>query len=324
LAADGKLSKEDSVRGESAIDQEAVKSVVERILLVPGKYRNFNISVQMAGELYCVSGDLLDQLLDLGLPHVGSGKDRRFNAADLENVGNALGLHFPGWRALRLLAITFGGMRSPGAEISYQVRASSKCPDPQHDGPCAVAPSPSLLSSGAQVLDCDSSGVTAQVNLPAFSQPLGTAIEPLVEIAKALTFHLIPNELMADVGFAAETGLADCRLSTAVLFANRGLIDLPVRTARGMIMSVPFMMRHTWPEIYVDARWKSIDPFFLNMLARWLIIDARICPPDTPTENVYWGISAESFDGIFLTTDHGARSHASARILNWREVFANG
>lgn len=305
------------------IHREAVKTIIDRVLQVPTRYRGFRISLDQARQLYAIQDDLLAELLDLGLPHRGSGPGQMFNGVDLENIGNALGLRFPGWRMLRMLAITFGGLRDP-AGITYRIRAVNKCPTPKHDGSCDIAPSPMLGNSGAQILECDASGVTADVRLPDVRQSIAATVEPLIRLAGGLTFHNLPNELSRDIGFAMNTGLADCRLSTAVLVANGDRIDRPLRAASGMIMSVPFIMRHTWVEINVAGDWLSIDPFFLIALARWRIIDPLVWPADTPIGHIYWPLAGDSSGDHFLTVDHGVRSQAIARILNWRDIFVLG
>jgi hypothetical protein len=306
---------------DEGINEDAVREIIDRILRVPTKYREFSTSLDQARMLYSIQGNLLDMLLDLGLPNSGSSADRKFSGLDLENIGNALGLHYPGWRQLCMLAITFGQLRSP-TPIGYQVRAVSKCPEPAHDGSCDVAPSRAVVDSGARVLECDSTGVTAEIHLPRIRQSLNSAIDPLVEIAAGLEFHFVPAELRTDVGFAMETGLADCGLGTAVLLANGALTNHPLRRASGLIMSVPFMMKHSWLEIGVAGGWISIDPFFLISLARWRIIDSEAWPPGSPTGHVYWTLPEKSLGDVSLTTDHAVRSQVNARILNWRDIFS--
>lgn len=302
-----------------------VEDIVERLLQVPDRYRDFYLTLEHVTEHYEIQGPLLEQLLDLGMPHRGAGANRMFNGVDLENIGNALGLPTLGWRTMRMLAITFGGIKNPDQAV-FRVRSASKCPHPKHESGCDVRPSTLLAAAGGYGIECDPSGVTAQVHLAVYNGPaIGHLIAPLVQLAGDLTFHYLPAELASDIGFAAETGLADCRLASHLLAANSAIIDLPVRIARGLIMGVPFLLAHEWVEVKVGRKWVSIDPFFLDALARWRIIDSQSWPSDKPVGEVYWPFhETDSVSDISLVTDHGRNSQGSARILNWRDVFVHG
>lgn len=313
-------------RTEVTWDPARVREITERIRLVPDRYRLFQLTLEQVSEHYAVPGPLLEELLDLGMPHRGHGRDRRFNTLDLENIGNALGLYIPSWRSMRFLAVTFGGIKNPGRPL-YKIRSASSCPEPRHDGDCDIRPSPVLTAIGnADHVECDAGGVTVQVHLGGRpGDPVGKFIAPLTELACGLTFHYLPEELRNDLGFAMATGLADCHLSSRLLASNARLVDHPVRMVAGIIMSVPFLITHEWIQLEINGHWISLDPFFLNSLARWQIIDSEIWPPDLPVDDVYWRFpGAASFGEICLVTDHGRNSQGPARILNWRDVFVLG
>jgi hypothetical protein len=299
----------------------AMADIIDRILRIPAKYRDYTIAAAHLQAQYAVDDVLRDQLLDLGLPHRGSGADRMFNGGDLENIGNALGLHSPGWRSLRMLAIMFGGLRDPAGTV-YRVRSVSRCPAPRQAGPCAPGPSPLLLSAAPGEINCDATGVTAHLRLAPSDQRAGPVLDPLVQLAAGLTFHYLPDELTEDVGFAAETGLADCRLGACVLMAHADSVGQRLRAVSGLIMSVPFIMHHMWLEVEAGDGWLPIDPFFLSALAAWRILSPREWPPDRSTGQIYWPIrGAASPSDIHLVIDHGMRSQANVRLLNWRDIF---
>jgi hypothetical protein len=75
------------------IDEAHVTQSIERILRVPGKYREFHTDINEANRRFAVKEPLLALLLDLGLPHVSRSGHLYFDGYDLFNV--SLDLRLP-------------------------------------------------------------------------------------------------------------------------------------------------------------------------------------------------------------------------------------
>src|SRR4051794_32542246 len=87
--------------------EQAVKEVLERAARVPDRFRRFEVGAETAARVHRIDGALLDEALDLGLAHQGSGADRRFDDFDLKNLGLALRIPSPAWLQVRLSAQPF-------------------------------------------------------------------------------------------------------------------------------------------------------------------------------------------------------------------------
>src|SRR6202034_1241357 len=83
----------------------------------------------------------------------------------------------------------------------------------------------------------------------------------------------------SDMGFLNESKLANCHSATNWLMEVSAKNEIPVREARGLFVSVPYSSPHSWLEVNVEGSWHHADPFFLNALAGWGVVDRREWPP---------------------------------------------
>ncbi|MED7952568.1 hypothetical protein [Streptomyces sp. BE303] len=312
------MDQQADVRPESGT---AVEEVVERILRVPDGYRGFTTPQAALQKVYGVPGELLELLLDAGLPHRGSGDERRFDVFDLENVTVELELNSPSWMLMRTLGRAFdGGLGRSRNE--YRFRTTGRCPEPGHSGACDFAPGSMLdaaTGSGEVTWDGPASFVR-QITLPDEEYWFDDSVLPLFASVDRLFFHLLPHALSTDVGFARETGLADCRLAGHVLLDEAGGTGVRVRGASGLIMSAPFPLQHMWVEVEVDGRWTAADPFFLRTLARWRIVDSRAWPAHRSPRRIYWAVEgAPAPQDIAMITHRGERASSSSRMVDWQD-----
>src|SRR5690242_536023 len=102
------------------IREQAVKEVLERAARVPHRFRRFEVSAETAARVHRIDGALLDEALNLGLAHEGSGADRRFDDFDLKNLGLALRIPSPAWLQVRLSAQPFNA--AAVATTTYRTR----------------------------------------------------------------------------------------------------------------------------------------------------------------------------------------------------------
>jgi hypothetical protein len=270
-------------QGASAADKP--QAAVERILRIPNRYRRFTVERPELPRRFGIGDALLAQLLDLGVPHA----DDRFDRLDLENIGLALRLPCPRNTAMRWWARALSESRVDRSADTLLLRAW--CPAPGHPGECGLTIAPEL--SGAVVAQGESEPAGVWFKLSASRSELAWVFGPpltgLFERARSLEFHLLPPALNADLGFLASTGLADCQLATAFLVSKAADLGLPVRAASGIFIARPYPTEHHWIECRVDdGRWLAADPFLLNALRMWGIIDGPEWTIDWSPHSLLW------------------------------------
>jgi len=273
-------------------DPAALRLVVDRVARVPARHRAFTTPHQRARQFYRIPGPVLDQLLDLGFPHQGGGTGLVFDRNDLRSASLILGLRSPQRTAFLAMAGALAAAESNLAG-AYAMRIEGSCPEPGHPGDCGYALSPAVRRSPAvlRLVAADPGRFALDLRVGPGGRldlTLSAGQRRLVEEAARLQFHLIPKGLTGDLGFAAETGLADCTLAMRFLAARGAELGVAVRGATGLCLSRPFANRHCWLELRQAGRWLPADPFFLNALAGWGLIDGAAWPPHRCPAGAYW------------------------------------
>jgi hypothetical protein len=261
------------------MNAEPVEKIMQRIRSVPDRYRAFTEGTEEAARIHKIPEDLLREILDLGLPCRASESGYRFDRTDLENV--ALSLHFrcPRYVAMQWWARALDTIVAD-RQNEFNLRITAKCPQAGHPGPCvfsassyiegAVAPN-SLAVSQAGV-------VTACAHLPTKAVKFSGAHAELFDRLAGLTLHIFPDSMPVESWMAHETGLADCRIAARLLVQGAAEFGLAARPASGFFMASPFPMRHVWVEFETAGSWVTADPFLLQSLERWGIVDGKQWP----------------------------------------------
>jgi hypothetical protein len=291
--------------------------MVHRVCAVPDRFRVFSVPGPEVMRQFGLDDELLASLLDLGLPHRGAGPDRRLDPLDLENIGSGLGLMSPQEIIRRRWARSLRAVRQESSG-AYQLRISWSCPWPGHPGPCRFTAGPrlSVLVPG---VDDGSLGGTVLTGL---SEPLrcahdfGPGFAPVVAAARRLVFHRLPPELVTDLGFLAETGMADCQLGNRHLMLVAREHGFDVRSAAGFFIGAPFPARHVWFEVRSCDQWIPADPFFLDTLARWGVLSAEDWPLDHSPRNVLIRLEATDSIGAPLVL-HGDQPAPVTVVARW-------
>ncbi|CAM5586891.1 transglutaminase domain-containing protein (plasmid) [Streptomyces viridifaciens] len=301
------------------LTDDAVQAVIRRIRMVPDKYRTFTEGPEEVAAIHQISDDLFAQLMDLGLPSTSGGRVRLFDRTDLENVGLSLGLPCPRRIAMQWWSRSLDTIVSqPNSE--FHLRVSTKCPQ-DHDGACKFAPSPYLeaaVASGS-LATVQPGLVTARVRLEIQHVMFDGAYAELFDRLDSLTFHIIPETMPPETVFAADTGLADCRIAAKLLVDNAADHGLRARPAAGFFMSPPFPMRHVWTEFWLSGSWVPADPFLLRSLSRWGITDLEKWPVHRSPAGLLWALqSIDSIDTPVMF--HGGRD-APASLVIRKQVF---
>jgi hypothetical protein len=259
-------------------------------------------------RLHGLTPAVLSDLLDGGLPHSGTEGGRRYDVMDLDNAGLALRVG-PRWRAMRWWSAALRDRADPDAR--YRVSIAAQCPEPGHPGPCRFALAEPLRAAArpAEPEQVRPGTFAFPLHLDGRPRRLPAGWEGLVAAATALRFHLLPTRLSTDLGFGRETGLADCRLATALLADA-----FEVRAVTGMFLATPYSVWHTWLELPTDEGPLAADPFLLSAFHRWDLADPGQWPPDRSPHGLVWRLD----DARFVKVTHAGRP-AESRVTIERD-----
>jgi hypothetical protein len=287
------------------VDADLEKAVAA-VARIPDRYRHFSVPAERVARFYRISDELLGQLLDLGLPHRGSAASITFDRNDLKSVVLNLRLKSPPRAAFEAMA---RALTLNDARAARRIRLQTFCPDPGHQGDCTFVLAPAVRDSKEIAgIRCPDDGHFELDLRPdggcGGSLGFSASQRQLVEEVLRLWFHPLPFQLNEDLGFLAETGLADCRLAARFTAVRGEQLGVPVRAATGLLLGRPVAARHFWVEFHADGEWRSADPFLLTALARWKILDAAQWPPDRSLAGSVWRLDLGPDEP--LLTDSGA------------------
>ncbi len=264
-----------------------IRETIAAVRTVPDRLREFDVAAADVIRRYAIQAPLLTRLLDHGLPHAGSGDERRFDRLDMENVGLGLHLRTPRRTAMRwwrheMASEPTGGVRLCGLTVSDDTRSATGLDDLVLDRRVVDAACPGTVTrapDGAFLL---------QVNLDNRAFTFGPTFDPFFDQAGGIRFHLLPEPLQEDIGFAREHRLADCKLATRFLVHQGRAMGMPVRSSEGLFVAGPYAIWHAWIELSVAGEWIPADPFFLRVLAGWGFVDPAVWTPSRSPRFVLW------------------------------------
>ncbi|MGI5150983.1 transglutaminase domain-containing protein [Plantactinospora sp. CA-294935] len=272
----------------------AAAHIVDCVRRVPDRYRSFTESVDRTIRTHGIPPALLEYLVECGLPHRGTGADRRFHKDDLENIGLYMRLPCPRRTAMRWWSRALN-LVDVQVETTFAIEVVGDCPEPGHDGPCDIRLQPTLEESADEGTFEALRPGHYKLNLtrtPSRYYFGGPYLE-MIEEVRALEFHILPDELSTDLGFVRDTGLADCRLATRHLVEIATRRGIPARRACGGFIAIPYPIYHEWVEFEVDGEWLGADPFLLISMERWGTVDAEQWPPNRSLQFVLWAFSRD-------------------------------
>lgn len=263
---------------------------VAAVARIPDRYRNFSASAEKAARSYRIPDELLRQLLDLGLPHRGNLASITFDRNDLTSVVLNLRLNSPKRAPFQMMA---RALTQDGSRAARRITLQTFCPGRGHPGDCAFVLAPAVTESKelAGIRFPDDRHIELELRPdggPGGSLGFTASQRQLVAEVLPLEFHPLPYQLNQDLGFLAETGLADCRLAARFTAVRGEQLGVPVRAVTGLLLSRPVAARHFWVEFLADGGWRPADPFLLTTLARWKMLDAALWPPDRSIAGAVW------------------------------------
>lgn len=253
---------------------------------VPSRYREYDSDMQTACKSYGFTPEQLSALLDHGLAHRGTAQNIRFDRLDLENAALGIGIRTPRRTALRWWRRAL----QRDSHLDTATRVWRLRVEPTKRGSHAstrYALSADAARASASVVDGD--GVfELTVHTSARAHAFDARHHELFSYAAGLRFHLLPEPLQEDVGFAKETGLADCKLSATVMREEATAAGVEARTSAGRVLTGPYATWHAWFDIRVADEWVVADPFFLGNLHRWGVLSPEEWTILDSPGVVYW------------------------------------
>ncbi|OON81417.1 hypothetical protein B1H18_08865 [Streptomyces tsukubensis] len=172
------------------------------------------------------------------------------------------------------------------------MQMSWSCPIPGHAGDCDFSLSPRIEGQAEATISSERSGWKASLDVRLLNDEhvFQDEISALVQESKNLHFHRLIPELAEDMGFLREHRIADCRSGSIHLAGVAAEAGLVVRQASGYFVGVPFLVPHIWLDVDVNGQWIAADPFFLQTLAHWGVVEPHVWPPERSPRNVLWRI----------------------------------
>jgi hypothetical protein len=295
--------------------RDAVAQALDRLRLVPGRYRRFDESVDQPDSVFRLPPDVVRILVEVGFPHRVDGGVVRFDRLDLENISMLLNVPSLKGTTMRLWSGALTDL-VPAPEVSYRLRIAARCPERGHPGACDFRLAP-WASGGEGVREVRSrvpGDYELTLTLPADEHLFGPQWTDVVDRVRALSFCYLPPELGRDLAFVAETGLADCRLATHYLVEMGRAAGLPMRKAAGLFLGYPLAMRHNWVEFHDGGRWLPADPLTLQLLADWQAVDPAVWPPHRALLGVLWSVDRDAFFDTRIITHGTGRIRPAIRV----------
>lgn len=249
--------------------------VVQRLRRVPDRHREFAQDAQRAAREHQIDAALLERLTALGLPSAGSASGRFYDRLDLTNA--ALALRLPSARALAMRSWA-GSLNSSDAEVAFEIEIEARCPSPGHAGPCSFERSETLHAMQGYTPGPGTHDGVLRRRIERPARQCQPELRELASLARPLQYHLLPLALRTDLGFLAETGLADCGLAALYLTREALARGMTARSAFGFFLARPYSMEHTWTEVRSGGAWVAIDPHLVNLLTDWAFLDASRWP----------------------------------------------
>ncbi|MGN7187577.1 hypothetical protein [Microbacterium enclense] len=262
-----------------------------RTLRVPLALREFTVSRERAIREFGVPEIALSLAIDLGLPNSGAHCPE-FDRRDLRNLLLALRAPSPQFDVISAVAEALRKSEGAAAQLKRHVDLFLRCTK-DHNGECDFQVLPDAPRERTVIERLNSRRFAAEAVLESGPRER-LALTPeqrhsFDEIAHAQFFHL-PFALTNDLGFFAESGLADCRLALKVLLTAARRNGAGIRPLAGLLVAPPAALTHSWIEVEAEGGWRVADPFYIRSLVGWGLLRSDEWPDDRIPKGVHWSL----------------------------------
>ncbi|MGW0615241.1 transglutaminase domain-containing protein [Streptomyces sp. NPDC002788] len=260
-------------------DPERIEDLVRRLRQVPDGQRRFSVTPAQARRVHGIRPDLLAALTAAGVPHVGAGDERLYDAYDLGNAALHLGRLSVQSRSMRAWAKAWQTAldQMPG----HRIQVVSACPAPGHPGPCRYG----VLLDGRrrQVVGPAAEARLGELQVTPATRAwpeLPPNVKELLQEVADIGFFLLPEAVRWDPEFMWRTRMSDCGGAAAWLVHEGSRRGLETRFSFGLLVAAPYSTPHCWAEFRVDGVWVPVDPLLVQALNQWGGLDPGAFPPD--------------------------------------------
>lgn len=299
---------------------EQLPGIVERVQLVPDRYRVFDQDATTAHRIFRIDDPLQSDLLDLGFPHRSSGGERYFDELDLANASLALRLPSPRYLAMRRWPEIFRSVVDD-RPVRYEVEVAAGCGSDAPGHRCDFRLPAEVLALGAGQ-DLSADGKFTLSREVGAAGHIGAAPAELLQLfaeVSGFQYHILPVALYGDLSFLAATSLANCELASRYLAKRAAEDGWEARRSFGLLLSSPYSLHHFWPEIRLDGVWTTFDPFVIQTLERWGVLAPAEISPTRALDSAVFRIAE---DWIDLVQDAGSPARVS--LLTRRRPLTGG
>lgn len=311
-----------STSDTAVTDAEPWLSALRALIPMPEAYRRFDVDRISARGLLGCQNELLDRLLQGGIPHCGAGDAVRFDYNDLANValysGAATSVPLAGQRMMvRYASGAPGTWTSPRRwKIDWRLGCHQPhCPG----GEWRVAlPAPDVFGGRIEELSCDQEcsqqdgtliatgnsevRLTGLVTTAGRRRPLrsGAAREVFDELLDDLLagryrFQWMHPSLRTDRAAVEVLRIMDCTVCALEIQRRLTSLGLTARTRRGRLLGV-LDVEHSWAEVLdEDGVFKPIDPVLALHAIRHRRGQAEFvdfCAGSIPSRFLPWAVAA--------------------------------
>lgn len=267
-----------------------LRLLIERMRSIPDEERDFSADVNWAAQYLTMPVDVLEILVQAGLPVNDVAGERRFDPRDLVSASYAHGGRSTYRDSMRLWARQLRSLSEAAA--SYSVRYVGSCPEPGHPGSCDWEFRASE-SGFSRHDDDDSPEFSFTVLRPPPSSRASEHIAALFDRYADVSFHALPPALRNDTTVVRELHLAECSAMARTIVEDAAAFGIEARTAFGLIVATPFSSSHTWVEFRVDDKWIPYDPFLIRTMQAWNVRGAEDLDPHMALDGFVLRLAAE-------------------------------
>ncbi len=290
------------------MDAEPLRNIVERVRLVPDRYRTFDQDTKTALRIFRIGGQLLAELLDLGFPCRDSGGERYFDELDLANASLSLRLPSPRYLAMRRWPDIFrAAADSRISHYEVEISAQCGCADPGHQCEFRIPAEVLALAPDADPA-AQKLRLTREVAATRRTGQTPPGLRQLFTEVSAFQFHILPLALYGDLSFLRATSLANCELASGYLVQRAIEQGWEARRSFGLLLSSPYSLPHFWPEIALDGVWTAFDPYMIISLVRWGVLAASEVATDQVLDPAVLRVAE---DWVDLVQDSGGPARVS-------------
>ncbi len=282
----------------------SARAVIEKLNVVDDEHRVFETSVSDA-QLYGLSPELLDDLMDMGLSHEVRSDGPYLDRDDLYNVSLYLGLPSVHKMAMRSWAKAF---RKAGQArrltVSYGVQDTAAAP-----ARCEVL----SAHSGYVTVDVTDPGAVFQetVELPPSSAALPEDLaRRLDQITSGFQFYMLHDAIRWDMDFMDTQRIGECGGFSKLIVREVRALGHEARQVFGILASPPFGTGHYWAEVWIDDTWVKLDPLMTQLLVSQGLLDpAMFGPRFSPSGALITLAVVAEYDSIGAPILVGPRNH---------------